>query len=123
MDRAALPMSFGEEIADRFRQTQAGVRDHQLHTLEAAFFEVLQEARPARLVLLGAFADAEDLAVAVGVDGDGNQQRHIPDFTGPRPFEHDAIEINIRVFTLDRPVPPRLDRRIYLLVEVRDRRR
>jgi hypothetical protein len=34
-----------------------------LHTLEAAFFEVLQEARPPRLIFLGAFADAEDLAV------------------------------------------------------------
>ena len=42
----------------------------------------------------------------------------LPDFTDPRPFEHDAIEINIRVFTLDRPFPPLIDRRIDLLVNM-----
>lgn len=42
-----------------------------------------QERRPAGLVLLGAFADAENLAETLGVNGTGDQQRDIAHLARP----------------------------------------
>src|SRR6476660_6706890 len=53
----------------------------------------------------------------------GHQQRDIADFASPGPLHHDAIEIKVRMFAFDAPVPPRLDLGIDLLVEVRHRAR
>ena len=43
-------------------------RDDQLHAAQAEINQLAQESRPAGLVLLGAFADAQYLAVALGID-------------------------------------------------------
>src|SRR6202035_3839304 len=75
------------------------------------------------LVLLGALADAQNLPKTLRIDGAGHQQRDIADFASPGPLHHDAIEIKVRMFAFDAPVPPRLDLGIDLLVEVRHRAR
>ena len=59
---APLPARVREELGGALDQPQAGVGDDQLDALEAALLQVLQERRPAGLVLLGALADAEYLA-------------------------------------------------------------
>ena len=63
MHDAALPAGLGEVLGRALDQAQAGIGDDQLDAGEATLLEVGQEARPARLVLLGTLTDAEDLAL------------------------------------------------------------
>src|ERR1700729_589588 len=123
MNHAALPPSVGQILRGTLHQASAGVGDDQLHAVEAAVDEVAQECRPPGLVLLGALADAQNLPKTLRIDGAGHQQRDIADFASPGPLHHDAIEIKVRMFAFDAPVPPRLDLGIDLLVEVRHRAR
>jgi hypothetical protein len=63
---------------------------------------MLEEAAPARLVLLGAFADAENLPIPIVVDANRNQQRHVAHLAGPAALKHDAVEIHVGMLALDR---------------------
>ena len=76
-----------------------------------------QEGAPAGLVLLGALEDAEDLAIAIGIDRDRHQQRHVAHLASPAALEHDAVQIDIGMLAVDRPVPPGLDLAVDLLVQ------
>src|SRR6476620_3192310 len=116
MNHAALPLSVGQILRGTLHQASAGVGDDQLHAVEAAVDEVAQECRPPGLVLLGALADAQNLPKTLRIDGAGHQQRDIADFASPGPLHHDAIEIKVRMFAFDAPVPPRLDLGIDLLL-------
>ena len=89
---------------------------------EAALLEVLEERAPARLVLLGALADAENLPITLAVHADRHQQRHVAHLAGPAALEHDAVQIDVGVLALDRSIAPGLDRPVDLLVQVRHRR-
>jgi len=80
---------------------------------------MLEERAPARLVLLGALADAENLPITFAVHADRDQQRDIADFSCPAALEHDAVQVNIGMFALNRPIPPGFDSRVDLLVELR----
>src|SRR5262249_23068526 len=106
---AALPESLGEELPSAFGKTQAGIRDDQPDAAKAALLEVLEERAPARLVLLGALADTENLPIARVVHADRHQERHVTHLAGPAALEHDPVKINVRVFALDRPIAPGLD--------------
>lgn len=79
-----------------------------------------QKARPAGLVLLGPFADAEDLAISLIVDAYGHQYRHVGHFAAPGALEHDAVQIDIGKLPFDGTVTPLLDLGVDLLVEVAD---
>ena len=83
----------------------------------------LRKRAPARLVLLGALADAENLPITLAVHPDRHQQRHVADLTGPAALEHDAVQVDVGMLALDRPIAPGLDRAVDLLVQVRHRRR
>ena len=48
---------------------------------------MLEERAPARLVLLGALADAENLPITFAVHADRDQQRDIADFPRPAALE------------------------------------
>ena len=61
---ASLPAGIGEELGRALGQPHAGIRDDQPDAFQAALLQMLEEARPACLVLLGALHDAEDLAIA-----------------------------------------------------------
>ena len=123
MHHAALPSRLGQMLRGALRQAAAGIGNDQLHPLEAAIDELSQKRRPARLVLLGALADAENLPKTLGIDGAGDQQRDIADLAGPAALHYDAVEIKIRMLAFDAPVPPSLDLGVNLLVEVRHRAR
>jgi hypothetical protein len=58
----------------------------KLNPLQAASFEMCQEGAPAGLVLLGALDDAENLAIAVGIDRDRHQQRDVAHLARPAAF-------------------------------------
>ena len=98
-------------------------RDDQLDAVETTIDQVAQERRPARLVLLGALANAQDLPITVRSDPDRHQQRDITHLAGPTPLHDDPVEENVRMSALNGLMPPSLDLRINLLVEVRHRRR
>ena len=68
------------------------------------------QAAPARLVLLGVFADAENLPISLAVHADRNKQRHVAHFADPAALEHDAVDIHVAMLALDRPIAPRLNR-------------
>ena len=74
MNHAPLPVSIRVEIADALGKPHAGIRNDQPHALETTRLQMLQETRPTGLVFLGTFTNAEDLTVAIGNDGDCNQQ-------------------------------------------------
>ena len=118
-----LPASFGQVLGGALRQATAGIRNDQLHALEAALDQVKQKRRPAGLVLLGALADAQNLPKTLRIDGTGHQERNIANLAGPSPLHHDAVKIQIRMLAFDAPHPPRLDFGVDLLVEVRHRAR
>ena len=87
--------------------------------VKAAFFEVLEERAPARLVLFGPLADAKNLPITVVVHTDRHQQRDVADLASPAALEHDAVQIDVGMLALDRPIAPSFDRPIDLLVQVR----
>src|SRR4029077_6975625 len=77
----------------------------------------------AGLVLLGAFADAQNLPKTLGIDGAGHQQRDVAHLAGPSALHDDAVQIKIRMLAFDASVPPSLDLGVDLLVEVGHRAR
>src|SRR5262245_10164412 len=68
---------------------------------EAAVDQATQKRRLAGFVLLGAFADAQNLPISFGVDRTGHKKRDVADLTGPGALHHDAVEIKIWMFTFD----------------------
>src|SRR5262249_37468648 len=64
---AALPSGLGEKLGGTFGKSQAGVRDDQPDPAQTALLEMLEEPAPARLVLLGPLADAENLPITLAV--------------------------------------------------------
>ena len=79
---------------------------------------MLEEAAPARFVLLGAFADAENLPITLAIHPDRHQQRYVANLAGPAALEHDAVQVNVGMLAFNRPIAPCLDRAVDLLVEV-----
>jgi len=74
MHHATLPASFGQLLGGALREATAGIRNDQLHALEAA---LTQKRRPAGLVLLGALADAQNLPKTLELTGSVQNLSHI----------------------------------------------
>ena len=70
---APLPGRAGQGGADRVDQAAVGVGDDQPDPGQATGGQRSQERQPAGAVLVGGDVQAEDLAVAVGVDTDRDQ--------------------------------------------------
>ena len=67
MNHAALPLCVWQILSSALHQAAAGIRDDEPHALEAAIDQVAQERRPPGLVLLGTFADAQNLPKTLGL--------------------------------------------------------
>jgi len=76
---ASLPRGSGQDGADRGDEAGVGVGDDELDAGQAAGGQRAQEGQPAGAVLAGGDVDAKDLAVAVGVDPDGDQRVDVDD--------------------------------------------
>jgi electron transfer flavoprotein alpha subunit len=113
-----LPGGVGKELGCALGKAHTGIRYDQPNAVEAAFLEMLEEYAPASLVLLGAFTNAENLAIAVAVHADRHQQRHVAHLASPAALEHDAIQVDVGMLAFDRSIAPSLDRPIDLLVKL-----
>jgi hypothetical protein len=80
------------------------VRDHQLDAPEAAPCQRAQKLGPESLGLGGADGDAQHLASAIAVDGDGNDHRDGDDATGGANLEVGRIQPEIGPVAFQRPV-------------------
>jgi hypothetical protein len=98
---AALPARIGVELGSALDQAHAGIGHNQLDALQATLLEVAEEGAPTGLVLLGALDDAQDLPVALVIDRDRYQQRHVAGLASSGAFEHDPVEIKIGMLALD----------------------
>jgi hypothetical protein len=85
---------------------QTCIRNNQTNPRQTASLEVLEERTPARLVFLGALADAKNLSKTLTIDADRPQQGDVAHFPGPTALEHDAVQKHVRMLGLDRAVPP-----------------
>jgi hypothetical protein len=91
------------------------VTDHELDAGQAAG-QLAQERQPARPVLPGSYVEAEDLAVAVGVVGGGDQGVHVDHTAVLADLDRERVDPAKRVRAgVQRPVAERGD----LGVEVR----
>ena len=95
-------------------------RDDSLKHLKGRGLRSVPDDQPARarLVLLGAVSDAQNLPITLTVHPDRHQRRHVADLAGPAALEHDAVQVVVGMLAFDRPVAPRLDRAVELLVQV-----
>ena len=90
------PGGLGEELGGTLGKPQAGVRDDQPDAAQTALLEMTKERAPARLVLLGSLADAENLPITLAVHRDRHQKRHVAYLASPAALEHDAV---VGIFT------------------------
>jgi hypothetical protein len=83
VDPAALPGGV-DDAGDGGLEALVSIGDDQLHTLESAANEVAEEGRPERLGLAGADVEADDLALALGIDRDRYYRGDADDPAAPR---------------------------------------
>ena len=119
MNPAPLPRR-AEHAGDRVAQAVVGVGDHQLDAVEAALDQALQKARPERLGLGRADAEADDLAPAIGVHRDGDYRRDGDDAAAVADLEIGGVEPEIRPFAVDRPVEEGVDPLVDVLAQLGD---
>src|SRR4051794_27365238 len=81
-----------------------GIRDHQLDALQPALDQALDKAGPERLRFGGTDPEADDLAPAVGRDGNSDYRGDRDDATALADFQVGGIEPQIRPLALDWPL-------------------
>ena len=85
-----------------------------------AFGQVPQEITPRFLILAAAFGDAEDFTIALLIDADRHQYRHVLNFASSTAFQIHAVDKNAGMFADYRLYPPFFDLPIDLLIEFAD---
>jgi hypothetical protein len=98
MHHAALRSRLWQVLSRALHQAAAGIRNDQLHAREAAIDQVSQKRRPTGFVLLGALADAENLAKSFRVDRAGHQERDIANLASPAALHPQLSEACRHVF-------------------------
>jgi hypothetical protein len=63
---------------------------------------MLEEAAPARFVVLGPFANAENLPITFAIHADRHQQRHVVHCAGSAALEHNAVQVDVGMLAIDR---------------------
>jgi hypothetical protein len=92
----------------RVDQTDVGVGDHQGGAGQTAGDQTAQERQPAGAVLVGDDVEAEHLAVALGVDPDGDDDRDVDDAAALADLLGHGVERHVGVgAAVEGPVPER----------------
>ena len=121
MHRAALVFGVRDHLAHGLQHPHALVADDELHAIQAASAEPLEEADPAGLVLLHALGSAQNLTKTVLIHGDRHQNSYIFVLSAPVAAQVDAVHVDIRIApALQGAVPPVLDVNVGFLVQLAD---
>ena len=120
MHRAALVAGPGEHLLERTEHPRALVAGDEPHAGEPAPLEPGEKLAPGLRGLGVPLGAANDLPVAGGVDADGDQHGHVLVGPSPAALEIDAVDEDVGVAAVERPLPPGLDGREGPLVEVGD---
>jgi len=121
MHRAALVFGVREHLTHGLQHPHALVADDELHAVQAASAEPLEEIDPTGLVLLHALGGTQNLTETVLIHGNCHQNRHIFVLSAPVAAQVDAIHIDIGVLAaLQGAVPPILDVDVGFLVQLAD---
>ena len=123
VDRAALVGGPREHLGDRADHAGRLVAGEHPHAAQAPGLQPREELAPALGRLRESLGRADDLAVAVVVDAHGHHHGHVLVGATPRPFEVDAVDVDVGVRPVERAVAPLLDGRERPLVQLGDGRR
>ena len=121
MRHAPLVSRLGQHRVHRGDESGAPVADHQTHALEAAFDHAPDELLSAGGILLHALRHADDLAVALAVDADGDQYADVLDRAVPGAFVPHAVHEHVRILRPQRAVAPFVDVPVHPLELVGER--
>ena len=103
------------------RCTHALVADDELHAIQAASAEPLEEADPAGLVLFHAPGSAQNLTKTVLIHGNCHQNSNIFVLSAPVAAQVDAVHVDVWIVpALQRAVAPVLDVNVGFLVQLAD---
>jgi hypothetical protein len=117
---APLPSGLREHLSKRFSEPETRIGDAQLRVGEPPLFEMTQEQEPAFLVFLAALAHAQDLAIPVVIDADGDQDRDVVHAVPEAHLHEQPIEVDVGKSRFNGPIAPPLDVLIDALVELAD---
>ena len=105
MHGAALVFGIWEYFARGLQHPHALVADEELHAVQAAPAQPLEEADPAGLVLFHALGSAQNLTKTVLIYGDRHQNCNIFILSAPVAAQIDTVHVDIRIpSALQRPV-------------------
>lgn len=121
MHRAALLLGVWEYLAHGLQHSHALVADDELHAVQTAAAEPLEEADPAGLDLLHSLGSSQNLTKTILIHGDCHQNGYIFVLSAPVAAQVDAVHIDIRIpSTLQGAVASVLDVDIGFLVQLAD---
>ncbi len=117
VDAAALP-GRAHDAGNRRLEPLVGIGDDQLHAGQAAPDEVLEEARPERLGFGRTDVQADDLALALGVDGHSDYRGDTDDPPALAHLEIGSIEPEVGPVAGERPLEEGVDPLVDVLAQL-----
>ena len=111
-----------EDAGDGGLEALVGIGDDQLHALQSATDEVLEEGRPERLGFARADVQADDLALAFGGDGNGYYRCHADDPAAFAHLEIGRVEPEVGPLAGERPFEEGVHPLIDVLAQLRHTR-
>ena len=121
MDPASLPRG-AQDLADGLLQPFVGVRDHQLHALEAALVQRAEEVDPERCGFRQADVQPDDLPAALGVGRHSDYHRHRDDPATLALLQIGGVQPHVRPVALQRPLQEGADPLVDVLAQLGDLR-
>ena len=106
---APLVSCFGQHGVDGGGESRAPAARHGPHALQAAFDHASDELLPTVPVLPHALGHADDLAAALCVNADGDQDADVLHASAPGTLVPHAVHEHVRIFRFQRPVASFVD--------------
>lgn len=115
VDHAPLVSGLRQHLADGGDEPGAPVADHEPDALQAALDHAAKELLPAGGILPHALGDADDLAMPLRVDSDGDQDAGVLHASAPGALVPHAVHEHVWVFVIQRPRAPFVDLGVHAL--------
>src|ERR1041384_7541951 len=96
------------------------VADNQLHAAQTPAVQAAQELGPERLRFAGTDLDAQDFALALGVDANRHYHRHAHDSSGFSCLDVGRVDPQVRPVAFDGPIQERPDALVKLRAQPAD---